>query len=156
MLTLLAGLLDIADTLNREKIDYALCGGLALAVHGLPRFTRDIDMLVLPEDIQSIRLLVHSLGFRLEAAPMTFGARTGFPRTVHRVSKVLEDGELLTLDLLEVTSSLTQAWHTRERYEVDGHVIQTVSRAGLVSMKQLAGRDQDLVDIRRLTGDTDD
>lgn len=44
-------LLRIADCLERSKIDYALCGGLAVVVHGYPRMTKDIDILIRPEEL---------------------------------------------------------------------------------------------------------
>jgi hypothetical protein len=34
----------IVSALEEHRIDYAVCGGLALAVHGLPRATVDIDL----------------------------------------------------------------------------------------------------------------
>lgn len=37
-------LLKITHCFETNSIDYALCGGLAVAVHGYPRFTRDIDL----------------------------------------------------------------------------------------------------------------
>ena len=87
---------------------------------------------------------------------MTFGGKTPHPRIVHRISKVLPDGEVVTLDLLVLSESFDEVWQTREDHEVDGRLIHVVSRDGLVWMKRLAGRDQDLVDIRRLTGDARD
>ena len=41
-------LLKIAACFERSEIDYALCGGLAVVVHGYPRLTKDIDMLIRP------------------------------------------------------------------------------------------------------------
>jgi hypothetical protein len=38
-------LLKIAARFERSGIDYALCGGLAVVVHGYPRLTKDIDAL---------------------------------------------------------------------------------------------------------------
>ena len=42
-------------------------------------------------------------------------------------------------------------WESREHYEVDGVICPVVSRSGLIQMKTIAGRPQDLVDIQRLT-----
>jgi hypothetical protein len=39
-------LFAVIDELDRDGIDHALVGGLALAVHGAPRATTDIDLLV--------------------------------------------------------------------------------------------------------------
>ena len=45
----------VIDTLQRAGIDYALCGGLAVIVHGYPRLTRDIDLLIREEDLVRAR-----------------------------------------------------------------------------------------------------
>jgi hypothetical protein len=37
-------LLSILEALDAADTSYALCGGLALAVHGHPRFTKDIEL----------------------------------------------------------------------------------------------------------------
>src|SRR5690606_3415455 len=37
----------IIDALQASGVDYAVCGGVALAIHGQPRATRDIDLLLL-------------------------------------------------------------------------------------------------------------
>ena len=42
-------LLEIIDALSKAKLNYALCGRIAVAFYGYPRFTRDIDLLIRPE-----------------------------------------------------------------------------------------------------------
>lgn len=42
---------EIIRLFNQERIDYALCGGMAVAIHGHPRFTKDIDLLVTQESL---------------------------------------------------------------------------------------------------------
>lgn len=37
---------QVTDLLDRAGVDYALCGGLAMAVFALPRSTLDIDRLI--------------------------------------------------------------------------------------------------------------
>ncbi len=41
----------IIEALERAGIDYALVGALALAFHGVSRATKDVDLLVRPEDL---------------------------------------------------------------------------------------------------------
>ena len=36
----------IVETLERGGVEYALCGGMAVAVHGYVRATKDIDLLI--------------------------------------------------------------------------------------------------------------
>ena len=43
---IVAELREITARLDREGIDYALCGGLVMAVYALPRATLDIDLLI--------------------------------------------------------------------------------------------------------------
>ena len=46
MTDLLTELRSITDALDLARVDYALCGGVALAIYGIPRATVDIDMLI--------------------------------------------------------------------------------------------------------------
>jgi hypothetical protein len=51
VLTLESELREVVRRFNKAKVEYALCGGMALAVHGYPRFTKDIDFLIAPESL---------------------------------------------------------------------------------------------------------
>jgi len=57
----MAGLLDefvgITNGLNEHGIEYAVCGGWAMAVHGFLRATLDIDILILTEDLIDLEYL---------------------------------------------------------------------------------------------------
>jgi hypothetical protein len=50
-------------------VEYALVGGLAVAVWGAPRATKDIDLLVQPERLDAAMNAVASCGFTFTAAP---------------------------------------------------------------------------------------
>jgi len=39
-------LLQIADALEREKVEYILIGGFAVILYGLPRLTQDLDLFI--------------------------------------------------------------------------------------------------------------
>jgi hypothetical protein len=95
----LAGIIDL---LNEAGIDYAVCGGIALALHGFPRYTKDIDLLVREEDVERIQALVARRGFDLPPAHLPFDIGTERERRVVRISKI-ENREHLILDLLLVT-----------------------------------------------------
>ena len=147
----------LVEALTSAGVDYAVCGGLALAIHGYPRMTQDIDVLVQAADVARVVGLVRPLGFDIPARAMTFGLRTSTPRQVQRISK-LDPGtqQLLSLDLLHVSPDLEPVWSARLAYQWRGRGIQVVSRAGLVTMKRIAGRPQDLLDISTLEGTNDD
>jgi hypothetical protein len=152
--------LDLIEELDRvvgafeaAGIEYALCGGLAMAVHAYPRFTDDIDMLVQPEDLSRAVELARSSGFDIPARKMLFGLKHGTPREVQRVSTLdPESGRLISLDLLVVAHDLVPVWEGRGRFPWRDRMITVVSREGLVTMKRIAGRPQDLLDIDVLEG----
>lgn len=139
----------IVDCLNAQGIDYALCGGLAVALHGYPRFTGDIDILLLRDDLPSVKEALKSIDYSIAAGPFPFDSGTAKAREVHRISKI-EGGDVFSLDLLIVNDILRDVWKGREKYDLEGREIRIVSRSGLLAMKALAGRDQDRLDIKKL------
>jgi hypothetical protein len=142
--------LAIVDALEAQGIDYAIVGALALAVHGVPRATTDIDLMLRPQDIDRALDSVKGLGYTLPAQRMTFASGV----TVQRVTKVHEE-DALTLDLLVAQGPLERAWGSRVVVDASGRHLRVVSRRALVEMKALAGRLSDLADIQRLQGEDD-
>ncbi len=62
-LNLEAELEALADALNADGVDFAICGGIAVTIHGAPRFTKDIDLLVPPEAVGRVKEVAARLGF---------------------------------------------------------------------------------------------
>jgi hypothetical protein len=135
----------LAASLDAAGVDYALCGGVALAIHGAPRATQDIDLLVRPESIELLRKTARACGFTFESLPMDFSSGI----SVLRFTKLIE-GQPFMLDALLVGPSTERVWQDRQTAEIDGGTLRVVSREGLVSLKLAAGRPQDLVDVQRL------
>ena len=54
----------LVERLNAERIPYALLGGLALAEHGYPRLTEDIDLLLTPSGLERFRQRLVGRGYR--------------------------------------------------------------------------------------------
>lgn len=151
MTTLLDEFKSITAALNDARIDYAVCGGWALAIHGLPRATMDIDLLVLADDVKRIWEIAQSIGYDVEGLPFHFDIE------IRRISKIdREFKRLITLDLLLVGDNMKDVWMSRERMLWKEGESWVVSRAGLIKMKTLAGRKQDLLDIERLQEDPND
>jgi hypothetical protein len=147
----------LIDAFDADGVEYALCGGLALAVHGHPRATQDIDILVELAQLPAALAAAKRVGFDVPARKMTFGLKTGTPREVHRVSKLDPgSGELLVLDVLIVNAELASVWTGRERFRSGARQIVVVSRSGLATMKRIAGRQQDLADVAKLEGTDED
>jgi hypothetical protein len=151
--TELAGLIAALET---DGASYALCGGLALAVHGYVRATTDIDLLVPGTELERVIAVAKGVGFDVPGPRLTFGLKVGKPRQVQRLSKLDATGELLTLDLLIVNVELEPVWLGRVRASWGDQPLSVVSRDGLATMKRLAGRARDLDDIARLEGRDDE
>lgn len=139
----------IVRRLDDCQIPYALCGGLAVALHGYVRATKDIDLLVQSKDVELILQTVEEIGFNLEGGTIPVGFGETHPCEVRRVSKVTGK-RLTTLDLIVVNPPLEAAWNSRERVSWDGQPLWTVSRDGLGIMKRLARRPSDLNDLQNL------
>ncbi|MBI5543201.1 MAG: hypothetical protein HY901_04895 [Deltaproteobacteria bacterium] len=136
----------LTKALDAGGLPYAVCGGLAVAIHGAPRFTKDLDLLVLPGDVERVKATAKALGFVAESLPMRLKP-TG---EMHRVIKFAPSGEVLALDLLLVDAELEPVWNTRVQLSADGRSLWVVSRKALLSMKLASGRPQDLLDAQKL------
>jgi predicted nucleotidyltransferase len=135
----------IALCLSR-RVEFLLVGGYALAFHGAPRFTEDIDLMVLvsPENADSLFSVLCDFGFG--AAGIT---RDDF----------LEAGQVIQLgrapnriDILTSISGVTwqEAWASRDHVDLDGLQIHVIGKEQLIRNKQATGRPQDLADLARL------
>jgi hypothetical protein len=153
---LIAELENLIDAFDRDGIEYALCGGIALGVHGYVRATQDIDMLVPSEQLDRALATAKGAGFDV-ARKIVFGLKTGRPREIHRVSKLdPETSDLLPLDLMVVAHEYAEVWNARMKVAWRQRNLAVVSRDGLATMKRLAGRPQDLADLAKLEGDDDE
>lgn len=138
----------LRTVLDAQQIEYALCGGMAMAVHGAPRATIDIDLLIDGEDQARIESIAVSLGYKIKAKPMSFSDGAIEIRRISKIDPV--DGEVLMLDLLLVTPAVASAWETREKRLWGGRQLGVVSKEGLVLLKMFRSSDQDHADIARL------
>ena len=147
MATLLNELSQIISALEEGGIEYAVCGGLSMAVHGFARATLDIDVLIQVKSLEKAYKIAAENGYDIRDLDISFKARAV---EIHRVSKIDDEGEVLSLDFLIVTPQIEDVWETREQVDFLGRKLFVVSRKGLIKMKTLAGRPQDLADIARL------
>lgn len=151
MPTLLDEFKSITSSLNNAGIEYAVCGGWAMAIHGLPRATMDIDLLILAEDLDRVLAVAKANGFDIEGLPLHFEIE------IRRISKIdRESKKLITLDLLLVGENSLDIWTNREAVDWREGTTWVVSRDGLIKMKRIAGRKQDLADIEKLEAVTDE
>jgi hypothetical protein len=145
----------ISTALVQSGVRHAVCGGVAVTVHGATRSTKDIDILIAPEDLGRAMDVVRPLGYAFAAFPMVFDEGTDRERKVQRVSKLL-DGEHLVLDFLLAEASLRGFLEGCLKLELPQGPLLVVSREVLIRMKRQAGRAQDLADLEKLEAPTRD
>lgn len=142
----------VTRELNAGNIPYAVVGGIAMAFHDQPRFTKDIDILILPDSADQTRAIVEKIGYVESSTPWTF---KDTKLTLHRFIRT-EEEEFNVVDLL-----IGDEPHYRQIVE---NAVKDASEAGTVSlarkedliwMKQGRNSDQDRVDIGRLQNDKD-
>jgi len=109
-LSLFEETVGLLTDLERRGIPYAVAGAVVLAIHGVPRATTDLDLLVDPRDLDAVLGVARARQFGIEALPMRFSDGM----EVRRTTKV-DGAEMLTLDLLLVNPNLEPVWTSRER-----------------------------------------
>ena len=152
---LIEELRGILARLEEEGIEYALCGGLAMAVYAMPRATLDIDLMIQTDSLEQASHAVEPLGFTMSSAPMEFHDGN---ITISRFTKIdPHSAEVLILDFLLVTDKTAPAWESRRDFEWEGAKLRVVSPEGLILLKQLrlSGTDQDDIDYLRSITDED-
>jgi len=108
--------------------------------------------MVLADDLAEAWKIAMNLGYHIEGRPLHFhdGAIE-----IKRISKLDAETKILfTIDSWLVTESTQQVWRERETIEWEHGGISTVSREGLIHLKRLSGRLQDLADIERLESES--
>jgi hypothetical protein len=154
MLDILEELKTLVELLADRKIEYALCGGLAMAVHGRARSTVDIDLLILADSLNDVLILAKKLGYNIRGKDLSFAEGAIEIRQVSKIDS--EDGTLLSLDLLLVTPEIREVWESRVEGDWEGTQLSVVSREGLITLKQLRRSGVDMDDIRELSESSSD
>jgi len=141
---------QLVKEFEKDSIDYALCGGLAVSVHGFLRATVDIDFVVLVESVNVIRKVVNKLGYLLEAEPMNF---SNGKVKIYRFTKIeKESGDYMPLDLLILSDELMHIWERREKLPFENGFVKVLSKEALIELKLLRNSLQDKQDIEKLKG----
>ena len=144
----------LVNEFENSSIEYALCGGLAVSVHGFVRATIDIDFVVLAEDIDKIWNLVRRLGYLVEAVPMVMSK--GMIK-IYRYTKIEQDsGDFISLDCLVLSEELNSLWDKRERLPFENGFVKVLNKSALIELKMLRNSFQDKQDIQNLKGETDE
>ncbi|MEM9944309.1 MAG: nucleotidyltransferase [Planctomycetota bacterium] len=137
---------EMLFALSDAKIDFMLVGAYAVAAHGHPRATGDLDLWVRPDS---------------ETAPKVYRVLAEFGAPLHeltiddlsRPGIVFQIGvEPSRIDILTAISGVEfdHAWANRLAVELDGIPLSVISRADLIVNKRACGRPKDIADAETL------
>ena len=137
---------EFIESLIAHGVEFLVVGAYALAFHGAPRFTGDLDILVRPALDNAARLLT-----ALEAF--------GFPITELSPDAITDRRRLLQMGVppvqIHVMSAISgvewdEAWSDRVEGLLGSHSVQFLGRETFLRNKRAAGRPKDLADIDAL------
>lgn len=143
----------IAMRLQERDIPYALIGGVAMAFHTRPRFTKDIDLLVTQDVLEDVAAVLTKENYSETASPWTFKDTS---LTLHRYLKVEDEDEMM-IDVL-VAGDLAHRQMIDRAEIVESETlgqIRVVRREDLIDLKRARDSKLDQADIEELESDED-
>jgi hypothetical protein len=151
---------NVFRTLQKNHIRYAVAGGVALVLHGVVRFTADLDLIV-DLDPENLRLFVDAmteLGYRPRNPVKAENfldpeIRKGWKRDKNmEVFSFVDPTQPMTLIDVFIEEKIPFQEIMKELVPVTAKdiLIPVVSLRHLKRLKQAAGRPQDLADIEAI------
>jgi len=146
--------------LAEHRVRYLLVGGLAVNIHGIPRLTMDVDVIIAldPQNVDHFIAAAEELGLR-PVLPVRLSEladpakRREWVEQRNLVAFALRAGEAgaPTVDLmLGIELQFESAYRRRVVRDLDGIAIDVASIPDLIAMKDQSGREQDRHDIEHL------
>ncbi|MCI0450772.1 MAG: hypothetical protein L0Z51_00090 [Candidatus Latescibacteria bacterium] len=137
---------ELLESFNSRRVEYVIVGGYALAFHGAPRFTGDLDVFVNPTSENAKRVLGALLDFGFEAVDLSLEDFTTPDRVIQLGVPPVR------VDIL--TSIAGVAWEAASAGKVAstyGDVpVHFIGRAEFVRNKRASGRKRDIADLEAL------
>jgi len=136
---------DVFASFQKHNVRYVVIGGIAAVLHGVPRATFDLDILIEATPDNARRLLDALLEANLGTASLTSAGEL----LAHEIT-IFKDR--VRIDVQTATPGLRfdDAWQNRETMEYQGQSFYVVSRDDLIASKRASGRKIDLEDVRLL------
>lgn len=137
---------EMLQCLSEEDVKFLLVGAYALAVHGFPRATKDIDFFVwaTPENAGKLMRALARFG-----APMDQISESDFSSE----GVIFQIGNSpRRIDIVTTIDGITfdQAYANRKVLPIEGLQVPVISLEDLIVNKRASGRKQDLADVEKL------
>ncbi|MGD1149348.1 MAG: DUF6036 family nucleotidyltransferase [Thermoanaerobaculaceae bacterium] len=132
---------DVFASFQRHDVRYVVIGEIAAVLHGVPRATFDLDLLIEASPNNAQRLLDALAETGMGTAHLTTAAEV----LAHEIT-IFQDR--VRIDVQTSTPGLTfgEAWTGRIAMAYEGQEFEVVSREHLIRSKRASGRDIDLQD----------
>jgi hypothetical protein len=141
---------ELLASFNSRRVEYVIVGGYALAFHGSPRFTGDLDLLVEPSSENAANVVAALQDFGFGSLDLTTADFSHPDRVVQLGMPPVR------IDILTSLSGVT--WDEVAAGRVPGRLgdvpVHFIGLAQFVANKRATGRKQDLADLEAL-GETD-
>jgi hypothetical protein len=137
---------EFFGSLIAHGVEFLVVGAYALAFHGVPRFTGDINVFIRPTAENAERLLASLVDFGFPAAELR-------PEQLVEPTRILQMGvEPVQVHVMSDISGVTwdEAWAGRESGSCGSRDLPFLGRREFVRNKRAAGRLKDLADIEAL------
>ncbi len=137
---------ELFELFNENKVEYLIVGAYAMALHGVPRFTGDIDLFVRPESENAKRILV-----ALEA--FGFGSIDLSEEDFTKTDNVIQLGvPPVRIDIITSLTGVTwqDANANRVKGDYGGVAVYFLSKRDIIKNKKALARHKDLADLERL------
>ncbi len=139
----------LLELFNVHKVDYIIVGAHALAYHGIPRYTGDIDILVRPDSENAHRILTALNNFGFGSVGLTI-------EDFVNPDKVVQLGVApVRIDI--ITSITGVSWEEAASGRVQGKYgdvpVHFLGQDQFIANKRALGRKKDLADIEALGED---
>jgi len=138
-------LADVFRSFREGEVRYVVIGGIAAVLHGVPRATFDLDILIDPTPENARRLLDALARAGLGTASLT----TPEAILANEITVLKDRGRV---DILTAAPGLTfeRAWGGRMTVSYQGQEFPVISKTDLIASKRAAGLAVDLEDVRLL------
>ncbi|MFH1742440.1 MAG: nucleotidyltransferase [bacterium] len=140
--------LRVIQHLQKEGIEYALIGGVAVAFHTEPRFTKDIDLLIREGELDRMAEVLKREGYFRSSTPWTFKDSNV---TLHRFMRVEHQDEMVVDVLVAGDERHGQIIaNALEAESENAGNVRVASKPDLIWLKRQRNSKQDEADIARL------
>ena len=132
--------------LTAHGVEFVIVGAYALAYHGAPRFTGDLDVLIRPTIDNASRLLKALEAFGFPVTELT-------PEAVADRRRMIEMGvPPVQIHVMSAISGVEwpEIWDRHAQGPFGRHVVSYIGRETLIRNKRAAGRPKDLSDVDAL------